>query len=331
MKRFIKRTILFFLPLAAIFATYIIFDPFRVLYPYTDYYKNTAVTLNRDYISTEIFLKNRVLHKYNAFIFGSSRTGAFRTDEWKKYLPRTAKPFVFAASCENLDGIHAKIKLIDELKDDFQNVLLILDTDYSFSALPAGHLFVKHPRLTESSRLSFHLVYVKAYFTNFFFLRFLDYKINRQYRPYMGHLLINYPIEIDTVTNDFYLIEQESEQKNNPSEYYRKKRQFFYPRTTSDKIVAGNLIDREAIHILKDIHRIFKKHQTKYKIVISPLYDQKALNKNDLSVLNEIFGDKNVFDYSGTNQYTETVHNYYEHIHYTTEVGNDILKTIYTD
>jgi hypothetical protein len=81
--------------------------------------------------------------------------------------------------------------------------------------------------------------------------------------------------------------------------------------------------------MLYDIKRIFLKHKTKYRIVISPLYDQQYFNPKDLEKLQNIFGKMNVFDLSGKNQITEYKGNYYQNQHYKIFIGREILKTIY--
>ncbi len=329
MKRFLIKGLFFLFPLATILVSYFILDPFKVLRRYSDYSANWSATLDRDYISTEVYLKNRQTYHYDSFIFGSSRTDAFRTADWRQYLPKNASPFVFGAFCETIDGIHAKINLIDELNDPIENALIVLDTDGTFQDLPLGHLYVKHPRLTKEPLVLFHTVFIKTYFSNFFFLRYLDYRLFKTYRPYMEKYLVNFPFKIDTITNDFFLIDQEKEQEINPLDYYRKKKKIFYARDATVIQQATRRISYNYIILLKKINSIFQKRHTRYKIIISPLYDQKSIHPYDLHVLYRIFGKQNVFDFSGINQYTNDITNYYETSHYTAKVGKNILKTIY--
>jgi hypothetical protein len=69
------------------------FDPFKVLRTYADFSKPVIVP-NRDYVSTETFIRNNPHYHYNSFIFGSSRTMAFKPARWKKYLTQDAEPFL---------------------------------------------------------------------------------------------------------------------------------------------------------------------------------------------------------------------------------------------
>ena len=74
---------------------------------------------------------------------------------------------------------------------------------------------------------------------------------------------------------------------------------------------------------------ILVKNHTNFKIVISPLYDQRKLNPQDLSRLNEIFGPGHIYDFSGKNSFTGDYHNYYETSHYRLPVTDSIISMIY--
>ena len=73
MKQFFKKLFAFLsialLPLLLLLAGYIYYDPFKILKPYKDY-SYPYVIPNRDYVSTEVFLKNEKQQDYNSFIFG---------------------------------------------------------------------------------------------------------------------------------------------------------------------------------------------------------------------------------------------------------------------
>jgi hypothetical protein len=81
--------------------------------------------------------------------------------------------------------------------------------------------------------------------------------------------------------------------------------------------------------MLSNIKSIANKHHTQLKVVISPLYDQKKLNTDDLKFLQQVFGNSNVFDFSGINSITNDYRNYYENSHYRPSVTKEILKVVY--
>jgi len=80
---------------------------------------------------------------------------------------------------------------------------------------------------------------------------------------------------------------------------------------------------------LKKIKEIFTRHNTRYKIIISPIYDQIPLEQEQLNLLYEVFGKENVYDFSGKNRFTEPISNYYETVHFKPYVAHEILNIVY--
>ena len=106
MKRFVYTILVFIaIPLILLVGLYIWTDPFRCLH---DFDINDVDATNREYLSTELFLRNNPTYHYNSFIFSSSRGGGMNTYQWKQYLPEGAKPFLFQAWGESLTGIELK-------------------------------------------------------------------------------------------------------------------------------------------------------------------------------------------------------------------------------
>jgi hypothetical protein len=159
MKQFLKRLIYFALigsiPIISFLILYFYYDPFKVLRNYDDY-SNQFIAPNRDYVSTTMFIKNYKKYNYNSFIFGSSRTIAFRPNSWRKYLGDNSIPFMFDASNESIYGIYTKLKYLDSINVKLKNVLIILDRDASFLNLKnhEGHLFC--PLFPEQVGFHFH-------------------------------------------------------------------------------------------------------------------------------------------------------------------------------
>ena len=86
-----------------------------------------------------------------------------------------------------------------------------------------------------------------------------------------------------------------------------------------------------AVIILSPCGYIFNKHNTKYKIVISPVYDQVPMEEEQLEVLEQIFGKQNIYNFSGKNKFTDSIHNFYETSHYKPNVANEIMNILYED
>jgi hypothetical protein len=80
--------------------------------------------------------------------------------------------------------------------------------------------------------------------------------------------------------------------------------------------------------MLKEIKEILVKHHTRYKIILSPIYDEMKFSQEDLRVLKAIFGD-HVYDFTGENAITRSKYNWYETKHFRTFIGDSILNQIY--
>jgi len=316
------------IPVLALLALYLYFDPFKVLRQYSDY-SYPHVIPNRDYISTSMFIKNYNKNSYNSFIFGSSRTLAFRPDSWSKYLSDNDHPFMFDASGESIYGIYTKLKYLDSKNVDIRNALILLCRDASFikTERQNGHLFIKHPATSGRNSLIFQCKFFKAYLNPKFLFNFYSFKIYGAYKPYMSGYIDNRKITFDTITNEIDIIDQETEILLNPVDYYAKREDLFYERT-GEKTDTIQRITEEYLVILKEVKRILEKNNTDYKVVLSPLYEQIKFNPSDLSILKKEFGN-NLYDFSGKNSLTDSIYNYYEVNHMRPNVGDSIFNIIY--
>ncbi len=77
--------------------------------------------------------------------------------------------------------------------------------------------------------------------------------------------------------------------------------------------------------------KILKENNTKYKIIISPLYNQIPLSNGRKEILFNIFKEENIYDFSGENCYTKFIYNYYETSHYRKFIGDKILDKVYNN
>jgi hypothetical protein len=332
MKSFLCRLFYFLIPFYLVIISYFYFDPFKVLYNYGDFYKHVFYSLNRENVSFHIYNKEKISRGYNSFIFGSSRTIAFKTYEWAKFIHgHNFVPFVFDASGESLKGITSKIEYLDKTGAPIKNVLLVICSDITFkrdSKLDKSHLYINHPALSTNSNLGYYLTFFKAYFQKGFFIKYFDYLVFHKERRYMSDCLDFRNVRNDLVSNDLFLDDQEFDIQRDSLSYFDKHRMTFFSRQNNE-VFYNEQIDTYNIKELEKIRDIFKQHSTNFKIIISPLYDQKRLNPSDLKNLVDIFSKENVFDYSGKNIITNNKYNYFENSHYRYRVGKKIMQEIY--
>ena len=326
MKKFLKKIFIFFLPLIIIFIVYIRTDPFKVIRNYKIYLSD-YIMLDRGFVSAKVFLRNYKKFRYNSFIFGSSRSCAFTAKEWQKYLDEGSIPYSFGAWNETIEGIYRKIKLIDSINNPINNVLLIIDTDYTFKK--KNSLKYEHYLVSGKSLFKFHFDYFVLYIRKLWLIpASVDYELFHKKRKYMHHFIGMKPGDLDPVTND-WLPKSEEYILKDSIEYYRNADKIFYKRPATQQ-EAPPQIDIAARKILLKMKNIFDKHNTRIKIIISPLYDQVRINHKDLDVLREVFGRNNIYDFSGINDITNNVYNYNNDVkHYRKRTANKILTMIY--
>ena len=329
MKKFIWKTAIILLPFFLVFLAYIITDPRKRIYHY-DEYQFDYIMLNKGDVSTRLLLQNKDNYHYDSFIFGSSRSCATRSEEWKKYLGPTNVPFSYGSWSESLKGIYRKIVVLDSLQIPIKNALIIIDVTKTFEnnkdydPINSDHYLISGMSKFDYYKSDF-LEYVrdpKLMVTS------IDYYLFHTRRGYMnGFVEPKYgglnPINCDWRVKAEELIMADS------ANYYDKCRHLFYKRPT-EQVYAPKQITEEMEKYLQAIKSIFDKHQTNYKFLIAPLYDQIKLNQDDMHVLTKTFNAANIFDFSGINHITNNMYNYGEDVeHYRIRTGDMLLKDIF--
>ncbi len=330
-KKFISKVIILATPILIVVGLYLIFDPFKVLHNYKSYYesgKPNYVILNRDFVCVETLKDYYSVYKYDSYIFGNSRSLFYEVRNWQKYI-HSDGCFHFDASEESIFGINRKIQYLHKKGIIIKNALIVLDHGILEKTSDSkGILFMKHPALSGSNFLDFQMEYFKGYFDYKFLVPYFDLKFSKKYKPYMSDVLHSDSSEYELKYNEIRNPALESKINKNPDDYYLKNKSVFYLRDTIQKI-GQVVIKKEQQKLLTEIIKIFKQNNTDYKIVISPLYDQIKLNPEDLKYLCNVFGKENVFDFSGRNQITNNIYNYYEYSHYRPLVASFIMSEIY--
>lgn len=326
---FFKRVLLFCSPFLLLLLIYLVSDPFKILYNYDNYNIDTYIHKNRDFISTEMYLKNSKIYIYDSFIFGSSTALYIPPSVWGKYISTSNNIFSFDASGENIVGIWSKIKYIHDTDHQIKNAVIIFDTGYTFDKfINDNPIFIKHYKVYPSSRFNFHYKYFLNFLNLKFIIPFIHYKISNHFYPYMTNMFVYRFFYFDVVTNEMHPFGRINELKTDSLNYYKNRKELFQSRSTKPRETEAQ-INADHILMLKEIKEIFVRDSTDFRIVITPLFNRIAFNRNDLNILQIIFGEKKVFDFSGINKYTEKVSNYYDTLHFKKYVGAEILDSIY--
>jgi hypothetical protein len=321
------------IPLLMLLIIYLKDDPFKVIYTYQNFYVNNKkdIPLNRDYVSTEILLKNYTVNKYDSYIFGSSRSMSFICSDWNKYI--NGKIFHFDASGESIYGILKKLVLLQKQNMPIKNCLVIIDSaTFALTGNSDEHMYIKHPLVSDESRLKFQFTFLSVFLSNKFFVPYIFYKFGKKPPDFMDFQGITdvRAFSYNDITNDTYFSYADDEISNDINKFYEKYKHLFYKRDTLNKSIILPLLGEKQQKELYEIKKIFENNNTSYKFVIYPVYDQRYLNPSDVMLLKNIFGTDNIADYSGINDITNNITNYYEPMHCRSIVGEKILKEIYS-
>ena len=317
--RFLLRFAVFLLPIVALAGSYICLDPYGIYFPgrpQSQLIANPA----RDYINVNLFLQTAKEKKYNSFTLGNSRIKGFKNN-YPEYLEGDVRYFDFHCPGESIYNMRRKLELADAEGLEIKNVLLALDdgiiTNENNTEV-SGPEYLHHPLVSKYNPAMFHYRAFRFFITDWYFVKYIDYKLFGVYRGYMKSAF-NDPGK-KKLTGD----PDPKPGLKNPAE----TKNLFTPRAphippSSKRITPGEF------HDLEIIMAIFKKHRTRYKIVINPMYNQVPFNPRNVRELQVIFGAGNVYNFSGKNKYTESKENWFEPSHFRPSAGNEMLKEMF--
>lgn len=312
-KKILFKLLLATLPLIAIAGLYVYADPFLILRHYPDLYteERPHLELNEDYVATEYYLRLNPAEHFDSYIFGNSRSRYFTPDQLQKRISGNPRPYHFGVAAETLFGVLGKLKLIEKGGNEIKHVLIIADADLLSKAInSSGHLFRKHPMVSGESNADFQ-------FTSF--MDFFSYEAISAY--------IKLPSKMPKGKSDPQL-EAEKKILANKDSYYAPKMSLFYKR---DSVLqySDRLLLAEQKKLLVEMKSLFDKHHTDYRIVLSPMYDQKKLNRKDMDYLVSVLGASHIYDFTGINDITADLYNYYEPEHFRPAIAYRMLDSVY--
>ena len=290
---------------------------------------------NRDYLSSELFVHNYPEYHYDSYVFGSSRCGGINPYQWLSYLPEGSSQFLFQAWGETITGIDQKITYMDENHYPLDNVLILVDIPLTFSKpqLPHQAMSIKDPRFSHQPRWIFQSV---------LFYDFIQ-KLSEWRRAFRKWRSSAPPkINFDPVSNDWEKGNKELDlsqppTKDNMRNLSRKAKSVFMKDYVNNPYVSlpscETVIDGSMTVILNHIKSIFDRKETDYRIIVTPAYGYKypSITEEDLHILQDVFGEENVFDFSGREDITLDYKNFSDPNHFGLNIGWQMLEEIYHD
>ncbi len=324
MKNFLKTLVLFFVPCIVMVLVYVVDDPFRLYWSDENLYEQGS----RKCCSNDAVRGIRWMNKYgdtmlyDSFILGSSRSDFYYVEDWKQYLSPNASCFHFNQSGDNLLGTLQRVRYLYKRFEKINNILIIMDGEYLVDMNPhKGPLFREPWQVTDEwDFLAFNAEFFCAFYS-------IDYQKQMWKESNPENELDYFYIP---QYNELHKTGAEEALISNAEEYFaRLPRDYqLYDRDEIEQLERP-VIGEPQIAALNELHNIFQNEGTDYRIIISPLYNQKKLNPVDLEFLENLFGKEKVFDFSGKNAFTNNMDNYYECSHYRPQLCRQLLKICY--
>jgi len=291
-----------------------IVDPFRV---FGTNILSSEVEMNERFVKIEYLEKNN--HKFNAYLFGSSRIGVTEPKTIEQYLPNS-KFYNFTLSSANLYDFQKYLDFFIKNKYPINTLYLELDLDNMsrYGQDEFNYLYKPHPIVNSGSMTLFYLKYLVGFFpliTSSKIMDNINHKKSKQYQLDKG-----------TWTLD----KNEISLAKNCKEYIAKVPSFNFKNRRVRRYVTAN----SSIKALSKIVELCANHHIKLYVFISPH------NHNDMDTfiledyrhyLRDISNIVSFYDFSGYNSVTENDCNYYEKTHYRPLVGELIAGKIFND
>lgn len=315
--RIYLKGLLFGLPFLAIILSYVLIDPFEVIFvksPIQVSYKN-AVT---DYRRTEGLLNTYEQENYGAFTFGNSQIQAF-SDVYPDYVDGASYHDLHNPG-ESVWNIYKKIELIDSLGLSMDHVLIslnapLLENVRNTSPMYVGTKYLHHPVTQGTSWVDFHMKAFGFYLSDFYFIKYLDFNIFHVHRPNMEGVIPNKP--------PIYLREAKEESSDTLT---TSERTAFY----ADKVevVDATVLDEGDLILLAAIQKHLVKHDSHTLILFPPNAQIEKMNPKVITAIREIFGAENVFDFTGKNPFIQDEKDFVDNVHFKPVVAKRILDQI---
>ena len=318
-KRFVLLCLLALLPVFMLVALYVVKDPFHVVKPYQGCVYNPgdtiALTINWGHVTIESYKYFDPEGHFDSFIFGSSLSGYYRIKDWKPYLPADARPFHFNASRETLNGILNKLNYLTSRGVEIKNALIIMEDEMlRRKPLDSDVLFVQHPATArEVSWWNFHQLYFNAFRRPELVGYLLYPKALTQTVLDKGYATTDITNRIENI-NEGYYAWADSVIAVNPSEFFTPEHIAQYSLPLME-LPCPPKVNSWVAAMLRDIAHVLKKQGTEYHIIIPPHYGYEAIDSQDLYILEDIFGENRVHDYSHDPELGSQLCHYYDDGH----------------
>ena len=333
-RRFVLRTLLALLPVAAYVALYLALDPFKVVHRYSGVSVEPGDTLeripNKRYVAIEGLNYYNDTQHYDSFIFGSSLSSNFSVDAWKKHLPDSASVYHFTAGAEPLEGIRDELRYLFEHKIPVRHALLVMETEIfhrptRYEEMP----YVPHYDVSRAiSRLHFHLVHFNAFRDPYMFLYQLWPTKGLADKLMEDGKMTTIPSGRDELTNEDSSYGLDTLILSRLDAYYQENYPWLIDMMPQPNPMPLD-IDETNIGVLREIAAILREHHIDYVVIVPPRYKSQPLSPIDHAALCEVRGEDRVNDFSADSVLVNDLHSYYDGTHILTHRCSELIDRCY--
>jgi len=289
-------------------------DPFNIFH--TKFLKH-QFQMNERFVKIEFLEKNH--HKFNGYLFGSSRIGTTQPSTIEHYIPHS-KFYNFTLSSANFYDYLIHLRYFIKRQYPIETLYLQIDIDNMmyYGQSDSDYLSKAHPYTLNQSLPLYYLQYLIG-----FFPFNSQGKINHNLNYQQG---VNYHLNNGTWSED----NKELELLTNCQNYVDSVEEFHRKYTPALKFIKV----KENISALKEMVDLCYKNHIKLYIFTTP-HNQNMMDtfyKDDyLNYLKSIAKITDFYDFSGYNSITTNNCNYYETSHYRPHIGELIAGRIFKD
>ena len=303
MKRFLKKCLIFLMILSVIFLPLGVgLDPYNIFR--WNHIRNNGVEPNKSYVKMKNILKDP--DRFDSFLFGSSRAGFFdvsKMDDGDYYDMAYSEgtPGEHLQNLRDMIDRGVKIKNVTMGVDD---ISYFVDPDFHKDQLYRKP-FPWNGSLSEKA--GFYLSYLDLITLSQSIEVVMKHKNTD---PYYGQRLLETGTENLSIKTDFHYDKTDATW----SDYY-------YPR-------------EESLEEIKEIVELCRENNIKLRIFTNPLNGytyEKDIANGYLVFLKELAGVTPYWNFSGFNNVTLDMTNYYETSHFSPDVADTIIERIYND
>lgn len=300
---------------------FIFTDPFGIVYK-----DLPLVEPSEDVVKTRHYLNEAYEKNYPSFIFGNSRAHSFTNPVWQS-ITQSGPLFDFGSPGECLLNVKRKLEIVLKHQQIKQVAILVdegmlLNTDNTHKFYQ-GPVYNHSPQTSYTSSFAFYSNYIRYFFSDFFFLKYIYYLCTGEYKAWMKNAF-NDPDALPRPVKSHEYVSLADSLINTD---FRKYKEEFSPDYSYFSKSIRSVSAQDSVHLI-EIRDLLERNGVKYVVIIPPDFSQKKVADPIRSALSRIMG-RHLYDFSGSNAITKDSTLNFENLHFTPKAAAMILDSVY--